>query len=111
MFPSTFKVEENKVPLFFHFKAKLPRYGHFLDFTSTEAFVNPSGENVGKGCKFELIPLNIFKSTHLLPPDQIYTSQGVNEGMASQNVTPALKDSSPLVVFLITLHYLMIISL
>ena len=76
MFPSTFKVEENKVHLFFHFKTKRPRYGHFLDFTSAEAFVNPGGENVGKGRKFELVTLDIFKSTHLLPPDQICTSQG-----------------------------------
>ena len=64
------------MPLFFHFKAKRPRYGHFLDFTSTEAFVNLGGENVVKGCKFELVTLNIFKSTHLLLPDQICTSQG-----------------------------------
>ena len=63
---------------FFHFKAKQPRYGHFLDFTSTEAFVNIGGEHVVKGCKFELITLNIFKSIHLLFPDQICTSQGEN---------------------------------
>ena len=61
--------------LFFHFKTKRPRYGHFLDFTSAEAFVNPGGENVGKGRKFELVTLDIFKSTHLLPPDQICTYQ------------------------------------
>ena len=34
MFPSTFKVEENKVPLFFHFESKRPRYGHFVIFSS-----------------------------------------------------------------------------
>ena len=34
MFPSTFKVEENKVPLFFHFESKRPRYGHFVVFSS-----------------------------------------------------------------------------
>ena len=75
MFPSTFKVEENKVHLFFHFKTKWPRYGHFLDFTSAEAFINTGGENVGNGRKFELIALDIFKSTHLLPPDQVCTYQ------------------------------------
>ena len=34
LFPSTFKVEENKVPLFFHFESKRPRYGHFVIFSS-----------------------------------------------------------------------------
>ena len=75
MFSSTFKVEQNKMPLVFHFKAKWPRYGHFLDLTSTEAFVNPGGENVGKVCKFELVTQDISKSTHLLSPNQICTSQ------------------------------------
>ena len=56
------------MPLFF--KAKQVRYGHFLDFTFTEAFVNPGGENGGKECKLEPATLNIFRST-----DQLYTSQ------------------------------------
>ena len=34
MFPSTFKVEKNKVPLFFHFESKRTRYGHFVVFSS-----------------------------------------------------------------------------
>ena len=85
------------MPLFFHFKAKRPRYGHFLDFTSTEAFVNISGENLVKGSKFELVtqislkaPVCSFKTKYAL-------LRVKNEGMASQNVSPALKDSSPLV--------------
>ena len=61
--------------LFFHFKAKWPSYGHFLNFASIEAFVNPGVENLEDGCEFELATLDFFKSTHLLPPDQIPTSQ------------------------------------
>ena len=70
--------------LFFHLKAKGPRYGHFLHFTSTVALVNLGGESLEAGCEFKLVTLDIFKSTHLLPPDQICTSHGKNEGMASQ---------------------------
>ena len=58
-FQSTFKVKQNKVPLFFHLKAKHSLYEPFLGFHGCE--------NGVKGCELELATMCIFRSTHLLP--------------------------------------------